>query len=284
MSGLKKLATKSATKTSKKSAPAIAKSFKSAEFIQDSEDEEVGNVATKHRTTSAKRNLQEPSPGEIKASLKGRSALVERARKPPSSALNADDGDSDSLSNSEGESYSGSPEINGSVGSQSMRPAKRSSSTSSSSPEMKSPSSDASGTETSADDVEEISTPTPAGRRKVDPMSKARLDKHKQRAPVTEISSQRNSSVEDLENTEASQNESDNETEGSSEGQSGSGSSESGSNEEPRPVTRKESTYGHFATVTLRDMTKSPQCPTYNPALRATSWLRCCNYFVECPG
>ena len=286
MSGLKKLETKSTTKISKKSAPAIAKPFKSAEFVQDSEDEEVGasNVATKNGIAPIKKKAQESSLEEKRASLKSRSALTGRTRESPSSAPDTNDGGSDSQSVSQGESDSGSPEINGTIKVQSMRPVKRLSLTSSPSLERKSLSSDASGTETSADDVEEISTPTPKSRRNSNQPLRGRLDNAKQKAPVTEISRQQTSSVQDLESSGAGQNESDNENEDSSEGQSGSGSSENGSDEESTPVTRKESTYGHYATATLRDMAKSPQCPTFYRALRSTSWLRGCNYFVECPG
>ena len=285
MSGSKKLATKSTTKKPKKLAPAIAKPFKSAEFIQDSEEEDDGTriIATKNYTASVKRKVQEPSPGGRKASLKSISALTRHTGEPPSSASSINDGGSESQSVSEGESEAGIPDINGSVKLQSTRPAKRPS-TNNLSLNRKSSSSDAGGTETSTDDVEEISTPTPARRRKFSPPSKVRLGIAKQKASVPEISSQQNSSVQDLKNTDASQNKSDNETEDSSEGQSGSGSSESGSDEEPTPVTRKGSTYGHSATVTLRDMTKSPQCPPFNHTLRSTCWLRGCNYFVECPG
>ena len=285
MSGSKKLATKSTTKKPKKLAPAIAKPFKSAEFVQDSEDEDggTGNIATKDGTASVKRKVQEPSSEGKKTSLKSRSALTGRTGEPPSSAPSTNDGGSDSQAASEGASESGSPDINDSVKLQSTRPAKRPS-TNNLSVNKKSPSSDASGTETSTDDVEEISTPTPARRRKFSPPSKARLDNAKSKAPVPEISSQQTSSVQDPENTEASQTESDNETEDGSEGQSGSGSSESGSDEEATPVTRKESTYDHYATVTLRDMTKSPQYPPFNHTLCTTSWLRGCNCFVECPG
>lgn len=286
MAGLKKLATKSATKGSKKPPPAVAKSFKSAEFVQESEDEEVGtgNVAAKKHAASVKGKVRGPSSGEKRASLNGRSALTGRTGKLPSSTPSTNDGGSDSRSTSEGESDPGSPEINGSVKLPSKRPAKKPTSTSNPSLKRKNPSSDASGTETSADDVEERNTPTPARRRNSSPPSKARIDKAKRKAPVKKISRQQTSPVQDLENTEISQDESDNETEDGSEGQSDSRSSESGSEEEPRPVTGKKSTYDHFATVTLRDMTKSPQCPTFNHALRSTSWLRGCNYFVECPG
>ena len=278
--------TKSTTKKSQTSAPAISKPFKSSEFVQDSEDDKArtGNAATKDSTGSVNGKIQEPSKKEKKASLKGRSALTGHTGKPPNSAPRSNHDSSDSRSTSEGESDSASPGINGSVKLKSQRPAKRPSSTSHPSLKRKSPSSDASGTETSTDDVEESSTPTPARRRNPNPPSKARLDNAKQKAPVTEISTQQTSSVQDLDNTEDSQNESGNETVDSSEEESDPASSESGSDEEPTPVTRKESKYGNSATVTLRDMTKSPQCPTFNHALRSTSWLRGCNHFVECPG
>ena len=286
MPGLKNLATKSTTKGSKKPPVATAKPFKSAEFVQESEDEEVGtgNVPIKNDTASVKRKDQKPSLEEKGASLKSISTLNGRTGKLPSSAPSTTDDGTDSQSASEGESDSESPEVNGSAKAQSRRPAEKPNSTSNPFLKRKNPSSDTSGTETSAEDVEERNTPTPARRRHFSPPSKARLDQAKQKAPATEISRQQTSSVQDLENTETSQDESDNETEGGSEGQSGSGSSESGSDEEPTPVIGKESTYGHFATVTLRDMTKSPQCPTFNHPLRSASWLRGCNYFVECPG
>ena len=286
MPGLKTLVTKPSTKGSKKPPLAIAKPFKSAEFVQESEDEEVGagSVPAKSDTVSVKRKAQKPSPEEKRASLKSRSALNGRTGELSSSAPSTDDDGTDSQSASEGESDSESPEINGSVKVQSRRPAGKPTSTSNPPLKRKNPSSDTSGTETSAEDLEERNTPTPARRRSFSPPSKARLDQAKQKAPATEILRQHASSVQDLENTETSQDESDDETEGGSEGQSSSGSSESGSDEDPVPVIGKESTYGHFATVTLRDMTKSPQCPTFSHPLRSASWLRGCNYFVECPG
>ena len=286
MAGLKKLVTKSTTKGSKKPPSAIAKSFKSAEFVQDSEDEEVrtGTVAAKRNAASVKGKVQESSSEEKRPSLKARSALTGRSGELPSSTSSTNDGSSDSQSASEGESDSGGPKINGSVKLQSRRSAKRPAPTSNPSLKRKNPSPDASGTDTSTDDVGERNTPTAARRQNLSPPSKARIDKAKQKVPVTKISRQPTSTVQDLENTEISQDESDNKTEDDSEEQGDSASSESGSDEEPAPVTGKKSTYGHFATVTLRDMTKSPQCPTFNHALRSTSRLRGCNHFVECPG
>lgn len=294
MSGSKRPATKPRTESiAKSAAPPSHKdknTFKSTEFVKDSDDEEDGVGSTPVGKNVAKPIKPKASlpHKEKKESSKQAQALPKPTTGRKKAPLPSDSSKRGSVEEPSNEQASlpGKPLSNGSGKVQSKALAKGPDTVTRPSLKRKSPSPSNDGTASIVSDDDESNSPTSAKRRRESPVPTGVAEKSTRSAKP---SSHRTSSASGPDDDEVSQNGSEEDAGIGSTSESGSESeSRKGSGEDAAIATSKKPKYGHLNTIALRDLTKSLQCPRKADfkatiySLRTTSWLRARRYLVTC--
>ena len=292
MSGSGKIAPKPRKKSIAKSkAASLAKdekTFKSAEFVQDSDDDEnnggessIGN----HEALPLKTPAARLSPEKKKVRAKPTPSLQKPTKRLvthiPSPIVDESGSDGDAgisrLSSLENLKSNGLGIVENNVA------AKRLSSTAKPSTKRKSPTESASDTGSSASGQNDSSSPVPAKRPKGSPIPK--LARSKDAYTTLSIKPSRHPTSPDTDEAGEPGSNEDTETDVASE--SGSETqSHSGSVEKSTVASDERTKYGHFATKDIRDLAKSLQChskgrPATTP-IRTTSWLQVHYHLLTC--
>ena len=266
MSGTKKPATR-LTKKAKAEAVAVPKSngktFKSDEYVKDSDDDE-GEAGS----TFVEENLSAPikpkaaiqPPKKKNGSSKPILALPKpiRADQTPTPTSDTSVSGRDEESDNTKGSVPNILEINGSENFQSKAVAKRLDIVTRPLLKRKGTSTSISGTAFSESNEDKSSSPTYAKRQKGGQLLKAKTGMAETTALLAKPSMDKMSSASDGD----AQTESDRDNETDSGSENGPESqSQNGSDQDPTLATRTRAKYGHFAIAAQRDMTKSLQCP-----------------------
>ena len=252
------------------------KTFKSAKFVQDSDDDEDndGQASTGNYQALPVKNLARLSPEMKKIPAKPTPKPANRPKThtpSPASGESRSDGEAsnDRLSSTDKVKNNGLGTVERDVA------AKRLSSIAEPSLKRKNPMVTASDTGSSVSDQDESSSPVPAKRQK----GSARPKSGTSRAVHTTLStkpSRHPASSDTDESGEPASNE-DAETTSASEGGSES-QSKNGGGEESTPASDEMTKYGRFAKNDIRDLAKSLQCRSkVSPAtapICTTSWLQ----------
>ena len=292
MSGSGKIAPKPRKKpTGKVKAASLAKdekTFKSAEFVQDSDDEEKdGGEASigDHQALPVKNLAARLSPEKKKVRAKPTPSLQKPAKRPvthiPSPVIDESGSDVDA-----GTSRMLSPnnlKSNGLGIVENNLAAERLSSVAKSLMKRKRPSVSASDTGSNTSGQDDSSSPVNAKRRKGSPLPKLARSRDVNTTLSTKPSRHPTSSDTD-EVGKPGSNE-DAETDAVSE--SGSETqSHNGSGEKSTVASDNRTEYGHFARKDLRDLAKSLQCrskvSSATAPIRTTSWLQVHYHLLPC--
>ena len=255
------------------------KTFKSAEFVQDSDDDEHGGEDSigKHHASTVE-ILAVRLPTEKKTIQAKRTPSLQKPAQRPKAHMPSpvvDESGSDGQSST---SQLSSPDKLKSNGQRTVKnnvAAKRLSSVAKSSMKRKKSSFSDSDTGSSASDRDKSSSPLPAKRRKGSPLP----DSSTSTAVNTILSAKpsRHPTSSDTDEVGEPGSTEDAETDVVSEGGSAS-QSQSGGSEISTLASEKRTKYGRFATNDIRDLAKSLQCRSkISPAtapIRTTSWLQ----------
>ena len=288
MSGSGKIAAKPRKKPiAKPKAASLAKdekTFKSAEFVQDSDDEEEvgGEVSTDNHHALPVKNLAARLSPETK---KVRAKPTPSSQKPirrlathiPSPVVDESGSDGDA-----GTSRLLSPDnlkTNGLGIVENNLAAKRLSSVAKPSTKRKSPGVSASDTGSSASGQDDSSSPVTAKRRKGSPLP--RRDPGRDLNTTLSTKPSRHPTSSDTDEVGESGSNEDAETDAASES-----GSETQSHSGSGVASDNRTKYGHFATKDIRDLAKSLQCrskvsPVTAP-IRTTPWLQVHYHLLTC--
>lgn len=263
------------------------KTFKSAEFVQDSDDDRDNGgegPIRKPLVLTMKDQATGLPPGKKKVRAKPTPSLPKPAKGPKTYTPSSVVGDSGSDGEASTSRLSSPDKLKGNgLGTvENNVAAKRLSSEARPSLKRKSPSASASDTGSSMSDQHE-SSPVPTKWRKGSPRHKSGTSTSVN-ATATAKPSRHVTSSDTDEVGEPGSNE-DAETDSASEGGSES-QNQSGSSEKSTPASDKRTKYGHFATNDIRDLAKSLQCCSKvspaTAAIRTTSWLQVHYQLLTC--